>query len=150
MRASGRQNGSMPAGYSGTPLVKKLGLKQAHAVALVGAPETWSIPDMEPGVTVRRDLRGNPEVVIAFVRSRAELRRRAPRLVKALSASGSRWMVWPRKAGGHVSDVTEQSLRDELLPNGLVDTKVAALDADWSGLRFVWRRERRASISPQR
>ena len=150
VRASGRQNGWMPDGYSGTPLVKKLGLKQGHAVALVGAPETWSIPDMEPGMTVRRDLRGNPEVVIAFVRSRAELRRRIPRLVKALSATGSLWMVWPRKAGGHVSDVTEQLLRDELLPNGLVDTKVAALDADWSGLRFVWRRERRASITPRR
>ena len=148
MRASGRQNGSMPAGYSATPLAKKLGLKQGHSVALVGAPKTWSIPDIEPGVRVRRDLRGKPEVVIAFVRSRAELRRRAPRLVKALSAAGSLWMVWPRKAGGHVSDVSEQLLRNELLPNGLVDTKVAALDADWSGLRFVWRRERRASITP--
>jgi hypothetical protein len=55
-------------------------------------------------------------------------------------------VVWPRKAGGHVTDVTEQSLRDELLPTGLVDTKVAALDDDWSGLRFVWRRERRPEV----
>ncbi len=59
-------------------------------------------------------------------------------------------MVCPRKAGGHVSDVTEQSLGDELLPNGLVGTKVAALEADWSGLRFVWRRDHRASITRQR
>ena len=59
-------------------------------------------------------------------------------------------MVWPRKARGHMSDVSEQLLRDELLPKGLFDTKVAALDADWSGLRFVWRRERRASITPRR
>ena len=59
-------------------------------------------------------------------------------------------MVWPRKAGGQVSDVTEQALRDELLPKGLVDIKVAALDADWSGLRFVRRREHRASVASQR
>ena len=140
----------MPAGYSGTPLAKKLGLKHGHAVALVDAPETWSVPDVDAGVTVRRDLRGDPEVVIAFVRSRVELRRRIPRLIKALPAGGSLWMVWPRKAGGHVSDVTEQALRDELLPKGLVDIKVAALDADWSGLRFVWRREHRASVASHR
>lgn len=145
-----RQNASVPAGYSGTPLAKKLGVKQGHAVALVGAPETWSIPDLDPGVNVRRDLRGNPDVVIAFVRSRSELHRQRPHLLKALAAAGSLWLVWPRKAGGHVSDVTEQSLRDELLPTGLVDTKVAALDDDWSGLRFVWRREHRGSVTEQR
>jgi alkylation response protein AidB-like acyl-CoA dehydrogenase len=139
----------MPTGYSGTPLAKKLGVKQGHTVALVGAPETWSIPDLDPGVKVRRDLRENPDVVIAFLRSRSELRRRRPHLLEALKAEGSLWLAWPRKAGGHVSDVTEQSLRDELLPTGLVDTKVAALDEDWSGLRFVWRREHRASIAQQ-
>lgn len=141
---------SVPAGYSGAPVVKKLGVKAGHTVALVGAPRTWSIPGLEPGVKVRRDLRGDPDVTIAFVRSRAEVRRKAPRLLEVLPPDGSLWLVWPRKAGGHVSDVTEQSLRDELLPAGVVDTKVAALDDDWSGLRFVWRREHRASIAQQR
>lgn len=140
----------MPAGYSGTPLAKKLGVKDGHAVALVGAPERWRLPELDLGVKLRRDLRGKPDVVIAFVRSRSELRQQSSRLVKALNADASLWVVWPRKAGGHVSDVTEQSLRDELLPTGLVDTKVAALDDDWSGLRFVWRREHRASMVQQR
>ncbi len=140
----------VPAGYSAAPLAKKLGVKDGQAVALVGAPETWRIPELEPGVKLRRDLRGNPDVVIAFVRSRSELRQRSSRLLKALGAEASLWLAWPRKAGGHVSDVTEQSLRDELLPAGLVDIKVAALDDDWSGLKFVWRREHRASIVQQR
>ncbi len=115
-------------------------------MAMVGAPEAWSISEVDPGVTARRDLGGRPDVVIAFVRSGAELSRWAPRLVKALSADASSWVAWPRKASGHVSDVTEQLLRDELLPTGLVDNKVAALDEDWSGLRFVWRREHRERV----
>lgn len=137
----------MPAGYSGTPLTRKLGVKDGHVVVLLDAPEGWEIPGVGPAVTVRRDLRSRPDVVIAFVRSRADLGRRASRLPPVLHADASLWVAWPRKAGGHVSDVTEQSLRDELLPTGLVDTKVAALDDDWSGLRFVWRREHRPSVA---
>lgn len=137
----------MPAGYSGTPLAKKLGVKDGHTLALVDAPEGWAIPELSPGVKVRRDLRGSPDVVIVFLRSHAELCARSRRLLEALKADGSLWFAWPRKAGGHMSDVTEQSLRDELLPSGVVDTKVAALDDDWSGLRFVWRRELRPSIA---
>ena len=130
-------------GYSGSSLSKKLGIKDGHTVALVGAPAAWSIPGLGAAVSVRRRLGSRPDVVIAFVQSLSELRRRSPGLVKALGPQASLWLVWPRKAGGHVSDVTEQALRDELLPTGLVDTKVAALDEDWSGLRFVWRREHR-------
>lgn len=116
-------------------------------MALLAAPPTWRIPDLEPGVLVRHDVRGKPDVLIAFVRSRADLRQTYPRLLKVLKPDGSFWVVWPRKAGGHVSDVTEQSLREELLPTGVVDTKVAALDDDWSGLRFVWRREHRPAVA---
>lgn len=137
----------MAAGSSGTPLAKKLGVKAGHVVALVGAPEGWSIPDLEASVDVRTDLRRKVDVVVAFVRSRKELATKAPRLVQAVRADSALWVVWPRKSGGHVSDVTEQSLRDQLLPVGLVDTKVAALDDDWSGLRFVWRREHRPPAS---
>lgn len=86
-------------------------------------------------------------MVIAFLRSGAELRRRVPRLVRSVGADSSLWLAWPRKAAGHVSDLTEQSLRDELLPAGLVDVKVAALDEDWSGLCFVWRRELRGAVA---
>jgi hypothetical protein len=133
-----------------TPLGKKLALKHGHVVALLGAPNGRSIPELEPEVEVRRDLRRKPDIVVAFVRSRSELRQQAVRVVRALAADGSLWIAWPRKAGGHVSDVTEQSLRDQFLPTGLVDNKVAALDDDWSGLRFVWRRAHRASLDQPR
>lgn len=137
----------MAAGYSGTALTKKLGIAQGHVVALVSAPEGWTIPDLAPGIEIRRDLRRRADIVIAFVRSRRDLQKQGERLRAAVSAEASLWVAWPRKTGGHVSDVTEQSLRDEFLPSGLVDTKVAALDDDWSGLRFVWRRDRRAPIA---
>lgn len=69
-------------------------------------PDTWSIPELEPGVTIRSNLRGSPDVILAFVRSHAELRKRCPRPVETLTADGTLWLVWPRKAGGHVGDVT--------------------------------------------
>lgn len=115
-------------------------------MALVAVPEGWTIPDLESGIELRGDLRRRADIVIAFVRSRRQLHNQGERLRAAVSADASLWVAWPRKAGGHVSDVTEQSLRDEFLPSGLVDTKVAALDDDWSGLLFVWRRDCRASI----
>ena len=94
---------------------------------------------------MRRDLRKQPDVVLAFVRSLTDLRRQRQRLVRSLRAQGSLWLVWPRKAGGHVTDISEQALREEFLPTGLVDNKVAALDNDWSALRFVWRLEHRTA-----
>src|SRR5437588_5559196 len=137
---------SVVAEYSGTPLVRKLGLKGGHVVVLLDAPAAWSIPSVDLEVEVRSDLRRTPDVVIAFVRSTASLKQQAARLIKALPADGSLWVAWPRKAGGHASDITENSLREEFLWSGLVDNKVAALDEDWSGLRFVWRRDQRAAI----
>jgi hypothetical protein len=131
------------AGYSGTPLAKKLAIKEGHVLALLGAPAGWAVPDLPDAVEVRTDLRRAPDTTIAFVRSRGELNRQAPRLVKATGPTAGLWIAWPRKAGGHVSDMTEQSLRDTFLPTGLVDVKVAAIDDDWSGLRFVWRKDRR-------
>ena len=112
-------------------------------MAVLGAPEGWEVPDLPDAVQVRTDLRRRPDTLLAFVRSQADLARLHQRLVEALDATAGLWIVWPRKAGGHVSDVTEQSLRDRFLPTGLVDVKVAALDEDWSGLRFVWRKDRR-------
>lgn len=133
------QAGRVAAGYSGTPLARKLGIKPGQVIVLLDAPDGWSVPDLD-GVELRRDLRKPPDVIVAFIRSLADLHRRSRRLVAALPRGSGLWIAWPRKAGGHVSDVTEQSLRDELLPMGVVDVKVAALDEDWSGLRFAWRR----------
>jgi hypothetical protein len=129
------------AGYSSTPLAKKLGIKPGHRLALVGAPVGWAVPDLPEGVTA-----GTPEgadVVLAFFRSFAELDAGIETLGRAVFPDGAVWVAWPRRAGGHESDITENGIRDVVLPLGLVDTKVAALDENWSGLKVVWRRERR-------
>jgi hypothetical protein len=131
------------AGYSGTPLAKKLGVKPEHEVVLVGQPEGWKIPDLPPRVTLSHDARQAGDVVVAFFRSLEELKGAADDLVARLPADSSLWIAWPRRAGGHTSDITENDLRRVLLPAGVVDTKVAALDDDWSGLKFVWRKEHR-------
>jgi hypothetical protein len=131
------------AGYSGTPPAKKLGVKEGHVLALVAAPEGWSVPDLPSGVRTRSSLRGKFDVAVVFVRSAAELRRRVPSLDRALADEAALWIAWPRKAAGHQSDVTEDLLRELVLPTGLVDVKVAAIDEDWSGLKFVRRKELR-------
>jgi hypothetical protein len=131
------------AGYSGTPLAKKLGVKDAGVVALVAAPDGWTVPGLPSGVTVRPSLRGRFDVAVVFVRSAAELRKRSQTLARATPDEAALWIAWPRKAGGHDSDVTENLLREVILPTGLVDVKVAALDDDWSGLKFVRRKELR-------
>jgi hypothetical protein len=134
-------------GYSGTPLYRKLGIRPGHTVALLGAPSGWAIEGLPEGVAVRSRAAGSPDIVMAFFAERAKLERRLPSLLAVLGSDASMWIAWPRKAAGHVSDISENGLREIILPTGLVDTKVAALDDDWSGLKFVWRKERR--LSPQ-
>ena len=131
------------AGYSGTPLATKLGVKEGSIVAVTGAPSGWSVPDLPAGVRIKSSLRGDFDIAVVFVGSAAELKRRVGPIVRSTRDDASVWIAWPRKAGGHDSDVTENLLREGLLPTGLVDVKVAALDNDWSGLKFMWRRESR-------
>jgi hypothetical protein len=132
-------------GYSGTPLVRKLGIKSAHAVALLGAPDGWRIDDLPADVRLSTRARGSFDVIVAFFARRASLERRLPVLIDALRTDGGLWIAWPRKAAGHASDIGDNALREIVLPSGLVDVKVAALDHDWSGLKFVWRKELRAT-----
>jgi len=96
---------------------------------------------------MRTRVSASVHVIVAFFDRRAAIVRRVPALVRALPPDGGLWIAWPRRAAGHISDITENDLRAILLPTGLVDTKVAALDDDWSGLRFVWRKELRPSES---
>jgi hypothetical protein len=131
------------AGYSGTPLAKKLGIKEGQRLTLVDAPPEWTVPDLPANVEVGAGLQEPADVVIAFHREAAELSSRIETLGEAIRPNGMVWIAWPRKAGGHDSDITENGIRDVVLPLGLVDVKVAALDDDWSGLKVVWRRERR-------
>ncbi|WP_433725086.1 DUF3052 family protein [Nocardia sp. CA-129566] len=130
----------MTAGYSGTPLVKKIGIKPGHRVALCHAPARWRIPDLPPDVAIAADDSEGADVVLAFYREHADLADEAPQLAARLRPGAMLWIAWPRKAGGHVSDIAENDLRELLLPVGVVDVKVAALDNDWSGLKFVWRK----------
>ena len=135
-----------PAGSSGTPLARKLGIKPEHRLLMVGAPPDWEVSDLPAGVKTRRAQRlprsGSTDLLLLFVRRAAELRS-IQSAGKMIFPDGALWVAWPRKAGGHVSDVTENGIRDASLPHGLVDVKVAALDTDWSGLKIVWRKELR-------
>jgi hypothetical protein len=140
------------AGYSGTPLAKKLGIKESTvAVALLDAPAAWSVPELPHGVDVKRVTSASRrrgaglagvDVAIVFCRTAADVVA-VTFLVESLPATSALWVAWPRKAGGHVSDVTDNLVRTVLLPTGVVDVKVAALDTDWSGLKFLWRKENR-------
>jgi hypothetical protein len=140
------------AGYSGTPLARKLGMRDAAVLALLDAPASWSVPELPGGVEVRRVTSASRrrgaglaevDVALVFCRTAADVAA-VTSLVESLPVSSALWVAWPRKAGGHVSDVDENLLRTVLLPTGVVDVKVAALDTDWSGLKFVWRKENRA------
>ncbi len=135
------------AGYSGTPLAKKLGIKPGTRLALDWAPPGWAVPELPGGVVAAAD--GEPaDVVVAFFREAAELPERLPALARRIFPAGALWLAWPRKAGGHVSDITENGLRGHALPLGIVDNKVAAIDEDWSGLRVVWRLQHRSGQPP--
>jgi hypothetical protein len=128
------------AGYSATPQATKLGLKPGLTWDVVDAPDEWAF-DVEPDPALRRD--GDADVVLAFVREAANVRRTVEQQERRIFPAGALWIAWPRKAAGHVSDVDENLVRDTALLRGLVDVKVAALDTDWSALKIVWRKENR-------
>jgi hypothetical protein len=132
------------AGYSATPLPRKLGFKPGMTAVFLDAPERVDelLGELE-SVTVKRSLRGRADLVMCFVTRRRELERRAPRLREAVAPAGMVWVCWPKRASKVDTDVTEDVVREVLLPTGLVDTKVAAVDETWSGLKLVVRRELR-------
>jgi hypothetical protein len=129
------------AGYSGTPLPRKLGIKPEARVGLIGAPHNFDevLGELPPGVTVHRRLRGSFDVLVIFVQKRSELERRLPALKKALDQAGGLWVAWPKRGSGVATDLGDGTVRELGLASGLVDNKVCAIDATWSGLRFVYR-----------
>ena len=129
------------AGYSGTPQLKKLGISAGTRLDVIGVPSGWSFEAEPTGVEWRDE--GPVDVVLAFTPTAADVARLVPLLGERIRPAGALWIAWPRKAAGHLSDVTENLLRDVALPLGLVDVKVAAIDTDWSGLKLVWRKELR-------
>jgi hypothetical protein len=133
------------AGYAGTPLPQKLGIKEGHLVGTIEAPRGFAttLGALPTGARVVENAAAKRDVVIAFVRRRAELEAGLPGWTRAIHPAGALWIAWPKKASGVVTDLVEDTIRDVALPTGLVDNKVCAIDATWSGLRLVVRLERR-------
>jgi hypothetical protein len=132
----------MTAGYSGTPLPRKLGIKPGHRVALLGAPdgfEDGTLGELPDGVRIARRAGGTADVIVAFHTRRAVLERRLPALRAMMEPAAGLWIAWPKQASKVETDITEDVLREIALPTGLVDNKVCAIDATWSGLRLVIR-----------
>jgi hypothetical protein len=131
------------AGYSGTPLPKKLGITEGSTLALIGAPPGL-IDRLPPGVEVKHQARGSADVVVAFFTQRREFERRIDALAQMVFPAGGLWVAWPKRSSGIETTMHEDVVREVALPLGLVDNKVCAIDETWSGLRVVWRRERRS------
>lgn len=137
------------SGYSGTPLWKKLGLREGSIGATLDAPPTFAeaLGELPLGVKLRKGLgQGRAlEVVVIFATKRADLVDRFLETARVTTPEGAIWIAWPKKSSGVATDITEGVLREDLLPTGFVDNKVCAIDATWSALRFVLRRENRPS-----
>jgi hypothetical protein len=129
------------AGYSGRPLVGKLGVKEATTVVLLDAPEGVEglLAPLPEAVTLRRGNRGAREMTIWFVTSRSRFERGFAKVAAAVG-EGTLWMAWPKRSSGVETDITEDTIREVALPAGLVDSKVCAIDETWSGLRLTRRR----------
>ena len=129
------------AGYSGTPLPKKLEIKEGTRVATVAAPVDFAktLGPLPPGAKLQRGVAAARDLTIWFITSRKQLEGDLRRIAPA-KGEGSLWIAWPKKASGVKTDLTEDVLREVILPFGMVDRKVCAIDATWSGLLFSWRR----------
>lgn len=129
------------AGYSGTPLPQKLGIKPGSQLALIGAPAGFervlgALPD---GVRTTSRAVAGLDVAVFFTKERATLKKKFAALAKAIAPAGALWIAWPKKASGVLSDLDDNVVRAIGLEGGLVDIKVCAIDETWSGLKFVVR-----------
>jgi hypothetical protein len=127
----------MGAGYSGTPLPRKLGIKPGHRLLLVDAPDGFGLEGLPDDVTDA--AAGRADVILAFHTGRAELAERMPALRERMDPAAGLWIAWPKRASKVETDLTEDVVRELALANALVDNKVCAIDETWSGLRLVIR-----------
>ncbi len=130
------------AGYSGTPLLSKLGVRRGSRVALIKAPAGFAewLPALPDGASVSQRGRGEADVILLFVMSDSDLKSIGVAMKRMPAAGGMLWVAWPKKASKIVTDLSEDAVRGAGLSVGLVDTKVCAIDDTWSGLRFSRRR----------
>jgi hypothetical protein len=133
------------AGYSGTPLAKKLGIKEKHTVAVIDEPPGFRelLTDLPEGVAFRTDLKGEPDVVVAFYTEQAKLEASLGDLADAVFPDDMIWLAWPKKTAKVETDLTGDVVRATVLATKLVDVKVCAISEIWSGLKVVWRKEHR-------
>jgi hypothetical protein len=132
-------------GYSGRPQAVKLGLKPGQRVHLQDPPDGWALTHPPAGLA-GPGPDGSADVILAFFTSAGEIGRQIGELSRRIYPAGALWVAWPRRAAGHRSDITDSVIREFVLPIGLVDVKVAAIDDDWSGLRVVWRTQNRLAV----
>ena len=126
----------MPAGYSGAPQATKLGIKPGQRLCLDHPPDNWSLTDPPDGVILVHAA-APADIIVSFFRTADELSARLPKLAPRIFPTGALWVAWPRRAGGHRSDITGNLVRQHALPLGLVDVKIAAIDDNWSAQRLV-------------
>jgi len=133
---------ALPAGYSGTPLAKKLGIKERHKIHLVGAPANYRalLEPLPPSVKVVAKLDRSTDVVHLFATERAMLAKSLPALRERLDPRAIVWVSWPKKSSKAPTDIAEDTIRNLALPLGFVDVKVCAVDETWSGLKLVVRK----------
>ena len=134
-----------PNNAHGSPLVKKLGIKEGHRVAFPKAPDGFTdlLDELPDGVTVKSRSSGPLDVIVFFTKTRPELARRLTALRRAMDPAAGLWIAWPKRSSGVETDMTEDVARELGLANRLVDNKVCAIDETWSGLRLVIRLEDR-------
>lgn len=142
------------AGYSGTPLPRKLGIKPASRVWLINPPQDFAallapVPD-DAVITTAATGRSTFDVIVLFARDCAVLQKSFERARARLDPAGGLWIAWPKKSSGITTDLTENAIRDLALAAGLVDNKVCAIDDTWSGLRIVIRLKDRPATAPGR
>jgi Protein of unknown function (DUF3052) len=133
---------SVPAGYSGTPLAKKLGIKEGACICLLGAPDHYLqlVAPLPPSVRFVAKPGQETPLVHLFTKDRAELAKHLRAILASMPRDGAIWVSWPKKASKVVTDITEDTIREIALPMGLVDVKVCAVDDVWSGLKLVIRK----------
>lgn len=132
----------MPAGYSGTPLAKKLGFKPGFRCCVIGAPKTYlgALAPLPEGVVFVDEISEDAlDLIHIFTAERSELENLFPELKAGLKKNGMLWISWPKKSSRLTTDLAREDVREIGLAGGLVDTKVCAVDEIWSGLKFVYR-----------
>ena len=136
------------AGYSGTPLAKKLGIKEGCRIALVNPPTDFEsvLGELPDNVQFIKRPAKSLDIILFFVLSERVLARDFAKLARALVSNGMIWIAWPKKTSGVTTDLSEQRVRQIGLEAGLVDVKICAIDDTWSGLKFVYRLKDRSSL----